>query len=115
VNIEVCENCGCQIGKLESACVYQNKIVCEKCDGKLRNIPVDNILPNVPTYNNSKSDQIRCPKCNSSQIMGGQRGFSGGKSVGFGLLLGPVGFLAGLHGSKKIVVSCLNCGHKWEP
>ena len=58
---------------------------------------------------------IKCPNCGSTQIMGGKKGFSGGKAVGGALILGPLGLLAGLHRSKKTIISCLNCGHKWEP
>ena len=29
---ELCENCGCVIGILEQAHIYQNKIVCDNCD-----------------------------------------------------------------------------------
>ena len=51
---------------------------------------------------------IKCPNCGSTQITGYKKGFSGGKAVGGAIVLGPLGLLAGLHGSKKIVVSCLN-------
>ncbi len=33
---EICENCGGTISLLEQAFVYQGRIVCEKCDKKLR-------------------------------------------------------------------------------
>ena len=65
--------------------------------------------------NEAEPAPIKCPQCGSAQIAGGTKGFSGGKAVGFAILAGPVGLLAGLHGSKRIVVSCLNCGHKWQP
>jgi ankyrin repeat protein len=32
---EVCENCGRGIGKLETACVYQDNVVCKECYEKL--------------------------------------------------------------------------------
>jgi tellurium resistance protein TerD len=31
-----------------------------------------------------------------------------------GFLLGPVGLLGGLIGSKKIMITCLKCGYKWQ-
>jgi len=36
---EVCENCGGIIGILDQAFVYQGRVVCEKCDKKLRAEP----------------------------------------------------------------------------
>jgi len=47
------------------------------------------------------------------QITANKKGFSGGKAVGGAVLLGPLGILAGLHGSKKIMLTCLNCGKTW--
>ena len=37
-----------------------------------------------------------------------------GKAAGGLLLLGPVGLLGGLIGSKQVMVTCLKCGNKWE-
>ena len=42
------------------------------------------------------SDEIRCPKCGSTQITAGNKGFGLGKAAEGGLLLGPVGLLGGL-------------------
>jgi len=57
---------------------------------------------------------IKCPRCGSSQVHAGNKGFGLGKAAAGGILLGPVGLLGGLIGSKKIMVTCLNCGHKWQ-
>ena len=64
------------------------------------------------TENNS--DEIRCPKCNSNQITAGNKGYGLGKAALGGFLLGPLGLMGGLLGSKKIMITCLKCGHKWE-
>jgi tellurium resistance protein TerD len=58
---------------------------------------------------------VRCPKCRSEQVGANTKGFGLGKAAVGGLALGPVGLLAGLFGSKKVRVSCLNCGHSWSP
>lgn len=42
----------------------------------------------------------KCPKCGSSAITAGQRGYS---------------FWTGFLGSSKTVNRCANCGHKWKP
>ncbi len=59
--------------------------------------------------------KVKCPKCGSEQIIGGTKGFGVGKAAAGGLLLGPVGLLGGLLGSKKVKVSCLKCGKTWAP
>src|SRR5438093_12574829 len=58
---------------------------------------------------------VKCPKCGSEHIAAGTRGFGLKKATAGGLLLGPVGLLGGLIGSKKVTVTCLKCGHSWEP
>ncbi len=46
------------------------------------------------------SDKLRCPKCGSTNITTGARGFS---------------FWTGFLGSGKTVNRCGNCGHIWKP
>lgn len=60
----------------------------------------------------------KCPKCKQKNTMemASERkgGFSGGKAVAGGLLLGPVGIAAGALGKKKIQYQCSNCGYTVE-
>ena len=42
----------------------------------------------------------KCPKCNSTVITAGQRGYS---------------IITGFFGSGDTVNRCSNCGHKWKP
>jgi hypothetical protein len=58
---------------------------------------------------------VACRKCGSGQVTGNRTGFSGGKAAAGFLLAGPLGLLGGTLGSKKLVVSCLACGHQWDP
>ena len=48
----------------------------------------------------TESNQIRCPRCGSTQITTGQRGFS---------------FWTGFIGANKTVNRCAKCGHSWQP
>ena len=54
----------------------------------------------TPPIKAEDSSVVRCPKCNSTQITTGSRGYS---------------IVWGLLGSSKTVNRCARCGHKWEP
>lgn len=48
----------------------------------------------------SNDNKVKCPKCGSTSITAGQRGYS---------------LLTGFIGSGKTVNRCANCGHRWKP
>ena len=60
-------------------------------------------------------DNIKCPKCGSTQITTDKKGFSGKKAVAGAVLTGGIGLLAGTIGSNKIVITCLSCGKQFKP
>tara|TARA_B110000240_G_scaffold68217_1_gene77703 strand:- start:1350 stop:1901 length:552 start_codon:yes stop_codon:yes gene_type:complete len=68
----------------------------------------------TPSIKNKRSE-VKCPKCYSRNITANKAGFGLGKAVVGGVLTGGVGLLAGFLGSKKINISCLKCGHRWNP
>lgn len=85
--------------------------------GKIVCIKNKETSPSVSTTSSSFSsneDFIKCPKCGSTQITADKKGFGLGKAAAGGVLLGPVGLLGGLVGSKKVMVTCLKCGKTWE-
>ncbi len=59
-------------------------------------------------------EPLRCPKCRSTQLSADKKGFGAGKALIGGVLTGGVGLLAGFIGSKKIMITCLKCGHQWK-
>lgn len=56
----------------------------------------------------------RCPKCGSTSISANQKGFGVGKAVIGAAVAGPIGLVAGNAGAKKVFITCLNCGHRWQ-
>lgn len=57
-----------------------------------------------------------CPKCGSTSISANKKGFGVGKAAAGVLVTGNlIGAVAGGIGSKKVIVTCLNCGHQWKP
>lgn len=67
----------------------------------------------IPSYRPSPSSTPRCPNCGSENIQLMKKGFSAGKAVAGGLLLGPVGVLGGAVGSNDVIRVCAKCGHKF--
>lgn len=63
----------------------------------------------------NEPSKVVCPKCESDQLFAGKKGFSGKKAVVGAALTGGIGLLAGTIGSKKILITCLNCGYQWRP
>lgn len=55
-----------------------------------------------------------CPRCHSNQVTAGKKGFGLGKAAIGGVLLGPVGLLAGFIGSKNMEFACLSCKERWN-
>lgn len=51
-------------------------------------------------YGKKEPPKPRCPKCGSTSIAAGQKGYS---------------FWTGFLGSNKTVNRCSNCGHTWKP
>jgi len=60
-------------------------------------------------------NQVKCPRCLSTQITANKKGFSGVNAVTGALLTGGVGLLAGTIGSNKVKITCLSCGHVFNP
>lgn len=55
-----------------------------------------------------------CPKCGSTSLSANKKGFGVGKAAVGVFTVGVLGAAAGGIGSGKVVVTCLNCGHRWK-
>ena len=69
----------------------------------------------TPSYSHPPDQGgMSCPSCHSTQVTAGKKGFGIGKALVGGVLLGPVGILAGFIGSKNMEFACLSCRERWN-
>ncbi len=108
-----CSNCGKEVD--------DNTKYCPECGFSLKGEEVSTTKQSEP------DDRAHCPKCNSTDIHIGQKGYND-DAIGCGCILGILGFftfgiswilliiifLSGFAGSGDSVWICKKCGHKWE-
>lgn len=114
---ESCPNCGCptklSIVEIEKQ-TYKESLMfkcpickkeftsgtfkCDLCGYKHFITPSDEL--NKQNQQLQTSNIPTCPKCGSTAITAGQRGYT---------------LMSGLLGSNKTVNRCANCGHTWKP
>ena len=97
------------IGKVTSSVIRSRKRVQEKHSSARSQ--------SAPSSGKAASDNatLLCPKCGSPHVAIGNQGYGLGKAAAGFVVGGPVGLLGGLLGSKKVVVGCASCGHRWAP
>ena len=102
-------------GKLDTSGMTANEIraMGEEIDRRYKQA-TDQTKRELEIKTAQRNREIRCPSCGSNQVTAGNKGFGLGKAATGGLLLGPVGLLSGLIGSKQVVVTCLKCGKQWK-
>lgn len=62
----------------------------------------------------SENSGLQCPRCQSTQVTAGKKGFGLGKAAVGGLVLGPIGLLAGFIGTNNMEFACRGCGERWS-
>jgi len=127
VIVGACENCGREIEVpisniiVTSRLPYDLKDVIQCECGEYHNLIVDSkdhrpitSPPAISRSDHADDDVLRCPRCQSTQLHVGDKGFSVGKAAVGHLLVAGVGLIGGFIGSKKIMITCLKCGYKWQ-
>lgn len=78
-----------------------NKVIQERYDNLVKQVMADNEADIAEQKKEEcEANTVRCPRCGSTQITTGQRGYS---------------LLTGFLGSNKTVNRCANCGYSWKP
>lgn len=77
--------------------------------------PVPSYAPPSAASQTYGGENIVCPRCHSTNIRTGEKGFGLGKAALGGLILGPIGLLGGFIGKNQLKFSCLSCGRAWSP
>jgi hypothetical protein len=104
--MKYCNQCG--KGVSESAAV------CSKCFGvSFSSAPIVRQEEKARRQAEIAARPVNCPNCGATQITAQKHGFGGLKALAGLAVVGPVGLLAGIHGSRKIDLTCLKCGHSW--
>lgn len=128
----VCPHCGVEICYARRDCGTVG--LCPACSGEfsypahenctsLANtsaeaaaVPIDvEVVSPVTEPEEPVEDMLRCPQCGSTHLHSDRQGASLGKAVAGSLLVGPIGLVAALHGANRIRLTCLKCGHNFQP
>ena len=99
-----------------NSCVNKVNLECPNCNNLIQaNTKIESKYGSISSRNSSSSNNsVKCPSCRSTQITANTKGFGLGKAAVGAVLLGPIGLLGGVLGSKKVIITCLNCGHRWS-
>lgn len=97
--------------------IKDEAIKCKHCGEMLNQIEGKSteLKSSAPQSVAESQKQICCPMCGSTEISAQKKGFGWSKALVGGVLTGGIGLIAGFHGSRRITITCLKCGHCFQP
>lgn len=93
-----CSECGKDVSEKAASCPY--------CGNP--------ISQHSPILKEEIEEYISCPKCGAKDLYSNKQGFGAGKAIVGGLIVGPLGILAGGINSNKILLTCQGCGNQFK-
>lgn len=114
-NDKFCTNCGSPVNIDGAAQINSNSdLSYQKIQLKLQAMSLQAQQQQLKLQQQQYESMTKCPYCGSTSISGNKKGFGIGKAVVGAWALGPIGLVAGNIGSKKVVVTCLNCRKRFK-
>lgn len=117
INSDYCEHCGMRLTAY-SLVKQESSATIESYQDKSLLLQQEQLYINTQLLEHEKikeAQKAHCPKCGSTSLTGNKKGFGIGKAVLGAGVLGPFGLVAGNINAKKVIVTCMNCGHKFKP
>lgn len=110
-----CANCRTPLSQMAIAKMKeQNETQLQQAQIKMQAMSLKAQQDQLLLQQQQYSSMAKCPRCGSTSLSGNKKGFGIGKAVVGAALVGPLGLVAGNIGSKKVLVTCLNCGKKFK-
>lgn len=100
--------------RLESLMIQKNQNLLERKNLKVQEKQVRLQKNLLDSQKKEYKSMAKCPKCGSTSLSGNKKGYGIGKGVIGAYIVGPIGLVAGNIGAKKVIVTCLKCGHRFK-
>lgn len=118
-NVKHCINCGRQLDIRASYCPICGQNQTGTCAPYKRSPVTQRDLQKMANRQRAVENRAQgvacCPKCGSTSITANTKGYGIGKGIIGMAAVGPIGLVAGNIGRHKVLVTCLNCGHRFKP